>query len=66
MTTIDWQPMETAPKTEKGLILLTEIGPIAPCEYQEGGVISEEGFWLCWIPSYLDFCEIKRPLGWAK
>src|SRR5690606_24325490 len=43
------QPMETAPKDGTKIALLTAGNEwVAPCEWQEGGVISEEGFWLHW------------------
>jgi hypothetical protein len=65
--TLKWKPMDTCPKDQKNLILKVEGGrALAPCEWQEPGIISEHGFWLHWLTGQMDFVEVLNPLGWFK
>lgn len=59
-----WKPISTAPKDRR--IRLYSCGrEWSECEWQEGGVISEEGFWHM-VESEGWFTELKNPTHWQE
>lgn len=60
-----WQPIETAPKDETGVLLFQGGQTFSPCEWQKEGVISEVGFWLWWQSESSGWMtELKNPTHW--
>lgn len=61
---MEWQPIETAPKDGSRFIAWTGYMTVSPVEWQEGGVISEEGFLLWWQDPAGGCLAEVRPTHW--
>jgi hypothetical protein len=59
-----WQPIDTAPKDGRVILILTERGNVySPCQW-ENGEISENGFWLWWQDEPAWLTEVVNPTHW--